>query len=142
MQGIKKIVLITSVGVEESFFPLNLFWGVSTASDCLESVRFPIPKCSMLTFLGPLHFRSDETLVYGGVKNACEFFKVQCLLKLCHFIQILFWKKRAEEAVQRSGIDYTIIRPGMDHLPSADCCCCQWILNGCTSSSPQVIWLS
>lgn len=51
-QGIKKIVLVSSVGVEESFFPLNLFWG------------------------------------------------------------ILFWKKRAEEAVQRSGIDYTIVRPG------------------------------
>ena len=23
-----------------------------------------------------------------------------------------FWKKRAEEELQRSGIDYTIIRPG------------------------------
>eukprot|EP01025_Chloroclados_australasicus_P055304 TRINITY_DN6663_c0_g1_i2.p2 TRINITY_DN6663_c0_g1~~TRINITY_DN6663_c0_g1_i2.p2 ORF type:complete len:311 (+),score=32.92 TRINITY_DN6663_c0_g1_i2:74-934(+) len=25
---------------------------------------------------------------------------------------VLFWKKRGEEAVQRSGIDYTIVRPG------------------------------
>lgn len=51
-KGYKKIVLVTSVGVDEPFFPLNLLWGV------------------------------------------------------------LFWKKRAEEAVQRSGIDYTIVRPG------------------------------
>ena len=27
-------------------------------------------------------------------------------------MQILFWKKRAEEELQRSGLDYTIIRPG------------------------------
>lgn len=26
--------------------------------------------------------------------------------------QVLFWKKRAEEAIQRSGINYTIVRPG------------------------------
>ena len=25
---------------------------------------------------------------------------------------MLFWKKRGEEAVQRSGIPYTIVRPG------------------------------
>lgn len=25
---------------------------------------------------------------------------------------VLFWKKRAEEALQRSGLDYTIVRPG------------------------------
>ena len=30
-------------------------------------------------------------------------------------MQILFWKKRAEEELQRSGLDYTIIRPG-EHL--------------------------
>mmetsp|Transcript_40238 Transcript_40238/g.89334 ORF Transcript_40238/g.89334 Transcript_40238/m.89334 type:complete len:288 (-) Transcript_40238:715-1578(-) len=28
------------------------------------------------------------------------------------FWGVLFWKKRAEEEVQRSGIDYTIVRPG------------------------------
>lgn len=50
--GVKKVVLVTSVGTDEPFFPLNLLWGV------------------------------------------------------------LFWKKRAEEALQRSGLDYTIIRPG------------------------------
>ena len=27
--------------------------------------------------------------------------------------QVLFFKKRAEEELQRSGIDYTIVRPGM-----------------------------
>ena len=27
-------------------------------------------------------------------------------------LQVLFWKKRAEEAIQRSGLDYTIVRPG------------------------------
>ena len=27
-------------------------------------------------------------------------------------LQVLFWKKRAEEELQRSGIDYTIVRPG------------------------------
>jgi uncharacterized protein YbjT (DUF2867 family) len=54
--GVKKIVLVTSIGVDDPFFPLNLFWGV------------------------------------------------------------LFWKKRGEEAVQRSGIDYTIVRPGASHL--------------------------
>jgi uncharacterized protein YbjT (DUF2867 family) len=26
--------------------------------------------------------------------------------------QVLFWKKRAEEALQRSGLSYTIVRPG------------------------------
>ena len=26
--------------------------------------------------------------------------------------QVLFFKKRAEEELQRSGIDYTIVRPG------------------------------
>lgn len=26
--------------------------------------------------------------------------------------QILFWKKRAEEALQRSGLPYTVVRPG------------------------------
>ena len=26
---------------------------------------------------------------------------------------VLFWKKRAEEALQRSGLDYTIVRPGV-----------------------------
>jgi hypothetical protein len=31
----------------------------------------------------------------------------------CHFsVQILFWKKRAEEELQRSGLSYTIVRPG------------------------------
>eukprot|EP00208_Stichococcus_sp_RCC1054_P005966 CAMPEP_0206148608 /NCGR_PEP_ID=MMETSP1473-20131121/37139_1 /ASSEMBLY_ACC=CAM_ASM_001109 /TAXON_ID=1461547 /ORGANISM="Stichococcus sp, Strain RCC1054" /LENGTH=357 /DNA_ID=CAMNT_0053546003 /DNA_START=45 /DNA_END=1118 /DNA_ORIENTATION=- len=50
--GVKKVVLVTSVGTDEPFFPLNLLWGV------------------------------------------------------------LFWKKRAEEALQRSGLDYTIVRPG------------------------------
>ncbi|KAK9830289.1 hypothetical protein WJX72_010823 [[Myrmecia] bisecta] len=51
-QGIEKIVLVSSIGADEPFFPLNLLFGV------------------------------------------------------------LFWKKRAEEEVQRSGIDYTIVRPG------------------------------
>jgi len=45
-------VLVTSVGTDAPFSPLNLLWGV------------------------------------------------------------LFWKKRAEEALQRSGLEYTIIRPG------------------------------
>jgi hypothetical protein len=27
-------------------------------------------------------------------------------------LQILFWKKRAEEELQRSGLSYTIVRPG------------------------------
>jgi len=53
MKGkIKKIVYVSSIGVEQTFVSLNLFWGV------------------------------------------------------------LFWKKRGEEEIQRSGIDYTIVRPG------------------------------
>jgi len=49
---VDRIVLITSIGVDDLLFPLNLFFGV------------------------------------------------------------LFWKKRAEEVLQRSGITYTIVRPG------------------------------
>lgn len=52
-----QVVLVTSVGTDAPFFPLNLLWGV------------------------------------------------------------LFWKKRAEEALQRSGLDYTIIRPGTAMFP-------------------------
>ncbi|KAK9840228.1 hypothetical protein WJX74_005949 [Apatococcus lobatus] len=51
-KGIKHIVLVSSIGVDDLFFPLNLFFGV------------------------------------------------------------LFFKKRAEEELQRSGITYTIVRPG------------------------------
>jgi uncharacterized protein YbjT (DUF2867 family) len=47
-KGVKKFILVTSIGTDEFFNLLNLFWGV------------------------------------------------------------LFWKKRAEEALQRSGIEYTI----------------------------------
>ena len=54
-----QVVLVTSVGTDSPFFPLNLLWGV------------------------------------------------------------LFWKKRAEEALQRSGLDYTIIRPGGTHRSAA-----------------------
>lgn len=50
--GVKKVVLVTSIGTDDILFPLNLYWGV------------------------------------------------------------LFWKKQGEEALQRSGLDYTIVRPG------------------------------
>lgn len=50
--GVKKFVLVSSIGADEILNPLNLFWGV------------------------------------------------------------LFWKKRGEEEVQRSDVDYTIVRPG------------------------------
>lgn len=49
---IKKFVYVTSIGVDDPFFPLNLLWGV------------------------------------------------------------LLWKKQGELVLQRSGLDYTIIRPG------------------------------
>jgi len=51
-KGVKRFVLVTSIGADDPLNPLNLFWGV------------------------------------------------------------LFWKKRAEEALQRSGLTYTIVRPG------------------------------
>ncbi len=51
-RGIKRFVLVTSIGADDLLNPLNLFWGV------------------------------------------------------------LFWKKRAEEELQRSGLTYTIVRPG------------------------------
>lgn len=50
--GMKKFVLVTSIGCDDILFPLNALWGV------------------------------------------------------------LFWKKQGELALQRSGIDYTILRPG------------------------------
>jgi len=50
--GVQRFVYVSSVGVDDVLFPLNLAWGV------------------------------------------------------------LFWKKRAEEEIQRSGITYTIVRPG------------------------------
>jgi len=50
--SVKKVVYVSSIGVDDILFPLNAFWGV------------------------------------------------------------LFWKKQGELAIQRSGIDYTIIRPG------------------------------
>uniref|UniRef100_A0A383VB59 NAD(P)-binding domain-containing protein n=1 Tax=Tetradesmus obliquus TaxID=3088 RepID=A0A383VB59_TETOB len=50
--GVKRFVFVTSIGADDPFNPLNLFWG------------------------------------------------------------ILFWKKRAEEELQRSGLSYTIVRPG------------------------------
>ncbi len=56
--GVKKFVLVTSIGVDDILFPLNLFFG------------------------------------------------------------ILFWKKQAELALQRSGIDHTIVRPGKGQLPA------------------------
>ena len=34
------------------------------------------------------------------------------LFPLNLFFGVLFWKKRAEEALQRSGLTYTIVRPG------------------------------
>lgn len=39
---------------------------------------------------------------------------VQLLLTLLLLLppQILFWKKRAEEALQRSGLKHTVVRPG------------------------------
>ncbi len=52
LQGVKKVVLVTSIGCDDPLFPLNLYWGV------------------------------------------------------------LFWKKQGEVALQRSGLDYTIVRPG------------------------------
>ncbi|GIL82891.1 hypothetical protein Vretimale_8390 [Volvox reticuliferus] len=51
-KGVKKFVLVSSIGADDLVNPLNLFWG------------------------------------------------------------ILFWKKRAEEELQRSGLTYTIVRPG------------------------------
>lgn len=39
--------------------------------------------------------------------------------------QVLFWKKRAEEELQRSGIDYTIVRPGKSPIfDRAHVSCC------------------
>jgi uncharacterized protein YbjT (DUF2867 family) len=51
-KGIQHFVLVTSLGVSNFFYPLNLFW------------------------------------------------------------LILFWKKKAEEYLQKSGLNYTIVRPG------------------------------
>lgn len=58
--GVKKFVLVSSIGVDELLSPFNLFGGLA------------------------------------------------------------FWKKQAEEALQRSGMDYTIVRPGglRSQLPS------------------------
>lgn len=36
-QGVEKIVLVTSIGVDDTFFPLNLFWGVCSLDTFLLS---------------------------------------------------------------------------------------------------------
>lgn len=75
-QGVKKFVLVSSIGCDDPLFPLNLFWGV------------------------------------------------------------LLWKKQGELAVQRSGLDYTIVRPGeraactVCVLLSAGEGCGAWCLRG------------
>ena len=57
---------------------------------------------------------------------------------------VLFFKKRAEEALQRSGLEYTIIRPGREHfIPlltphakrSQEALCCSCLLQQYTDGS-------
>jgi len=61
--------------------------------------------------------------VFGPCGEMSHFYYVDCytpahlvsfVLPAAHSspIQILFWKKRAEEALQRSGLHHTIVRPG------------------------------
>ena len=60
-------------------------------------------------------------------------------------MQILFWKKRAEEELQRSGLDYTIIRPGEllwllllpagEPFPHGCCVACPGLHSSCLVSS-------
>ena len=37
--GVKKFVLVTSIGTDDPLFPLNLFWGVSHSAQFLGFLR-------------------------------------------------------------------------------------------------------
>lgn len=72
--------------------------------------------------LGPLKVDYEGTLnliaaakQHGGIKHFILISSIgadELLNPLNLFWGVLFWKKRAEEELQRSGIPYTIIRPG------------------------------
>ena len=51
-----------------------------------------------------------DTVILLKVFSICT--QCQIIVIGCCGLQILFWKKRAEEELQRSGLEYTIVRPG------------------------------
>lgn len=100
--GVKRVVLVSSIGADEPFFPLNLLFGVRT---------------SPMRMLTP--FPAAEVVLYSqrNMELPCKW---PCALAHGRWqaddlgcgLQVLFWKKRGEEALQRSGLPYTIVRPG------------------------------
>lgn len=51
-----------------------------------------------------------DTVILLKVFSICT--QCQIIVIGCCGLQVLFWKKRAEEELQRSGLEYTIVRPG------------------------------
>lgn len=79
--------------------------------------RCPYPRPHRLCRIGlrPVEWKVCVTINDPVWLSVCNR-RVRFAENLYHYRGVLFWKKRAEEALQRSGLDYTIVRPGESSL--------------------------
>ena len=96
-----------------------------------DTIRSAIKDCTILlcaTGASPsLNFTEPYQVDYQGTKNLVDIAKSAgienfvivsslCVSKFFHplnlFWLVLFWKKKAENYLQKSGLNYTIVRPG------------------------------
>ena len=107
LKGIERVILVSSIGTDDPFFPLNLFFGVS----------------GLLSHAVSQALSSSTSFPPGAVLCAVRF----AISEIYRYVlQVLFFKKRAEEELQRSGLTYTIVRPGR-HLDWHLGCTCSWL---------------